>query len=147
MDGEQQGRDLVWQNIHRELQKLVSGFTALGVRTTSNGEADSADLPENDTEGVALVLPPWGCGAFGGDFHIKLLLIWTAASVCHHHVRELRLAVRRDWWEELHPDWRTLLDRLKMAELDQTWSILCCLANCHSESPPTEICWRDLWAD
>ena len=48
-------------NIRRDLVKAYSGFTAPGTQTgISTGN--------------------WGCGAFGGDLHLKSLLQWVACS-------------------------------------------------------------------
>lgn len=58
-----------------------------------------------------LVIPPWGCGTFGGDIRIKLLVLWIAASVCGR-IREVRFTVRKSWWEGLDPEWRALINRM-----------------------------------
>ncbi|KAG8845863.1 hypothetical protein FRB91_001378 [Serendipita sp. 411] len=96
MDGEFHGRDRELQFVKRELRKLVTGFAALTKTKTKeegrNDENEDKDEDERDGEEakgarargekrIRVVLPPWGCGTFGGDLTVKLLLIWLAASI------------------------------------------------------------------
>ena len=67
------GTDLQLAHLEREVKKLLAGFSAL----------------EQDTTVVA---PPWGCGAFGGDVRVKLLVLWLAASLSGR-VKELRVVL------------------------------------------------------
>ncbi|KAF7553200.1 hypothetical protein G7Z17_g3802 [Cylindrodendrum hubeiense] len=53
--------DLLPENIDRELQKAITGFTA---------------YPERNAVWSGL----WGCGAFCGDAGVKLVVLWLAAS-------------------------------------------------------------------
>jgi poly(ADP-ribose) glycohydrolase len=55
--------DLYPENIDRELQKATHGFTSY------NGDSIFTGL--------------WGCGAFGGDPGVKLMILWLAAGVAN----------------------------------------------------------------
>lgn len=93
MDGEQHGRDTDPPNLTRELVKLVTGFRGL-VRSYPAAR-------------WMVVVPPWGCGTFGGDLKVKLFLIWIAASLCG--IDELRFAIRMDIWNEIDAPWRAFI--------------------------------------
>jgi hypothetical protein len=126
MDGERYGRDVEMENMLREINKLMSGFNALLHRNAKN----LADDHSTSEHRFVVVLPPWGCGTFGGDFKVKLLLIWMAASMCG--ISELRLAVKSAWWNTLDADWRGLIERMRTMEdlsniwdVAQVWRLLC----------------------
>ncbi|KIM32523.1 hypothetical protein M408DRAFT_220255 [Serendipita vermifera MAFF 305830] len=110
MDEDKHGKDAEAANILREMHKLMSGFSALALRSKANGHRS------------IVVVPPWGCGTFGGDFRVKLLLIWMAATVCG--IGELRCAVKEGWWVGLDPSWRLLIDRIRGKERDSgAWDV------------------------
>lgn len=125
MDGELHGRDAELPLMERELRKLVVGFNAL-VRQPHSDIKESCDqsrsgvMHQRGKNHVVVVLPPWGCGTFGGDFKIKLLLIWLAASMVTgtdlasavSASLELRLAVKKAWWEALDAEWRMFLEMI-----------------------------------
>lgn len=67
------GTDLQPAHLEREIKKLLAGFAALG-------------------HGTTVITPPWGCGAFGGDLRVKLLVLWLAASLSGR-VKELRVVL------------------------------------------------------
>jgi hypothetical protein len=137
MDGESHGKDLGWENVHRELKKLTSGFHALASRMPP----DHKIRPGYGNKTI-MVIPPWGCGTFGGDFHVKLLLIWMCASAYGDHIRELRLVVRRDWWESSIPAWRSLIGRLEGSSLERAWSGFTHLMERYSEDRNSPIQWH-----
>ena len=118
MDAELHGRDAELALMERELRKLIVGFGAL-VRYPYNGIKELAPQ-ERKKSHVVVVVPPWGCGTFGGDFKIKLLLIWLAASVVTSpnvdpplsRSIELRLAVKEAWWDTLDAEWRMFLEAI-----------------------------------
>jgi hypothetical protein len=145
MDGELHGRDLDKKVMIREMRKLASGFKGLLMNNIS--PLTSIDEPKeieilgnsgtvhNARRGVVLIVPPWGCGTFGGDFKVKLLLIWLVASlygvlnqdqkstweesgsdedskVRRGGIKEIRLAVKRSWWEGLDESWRAFIGSL-----------------------------------
>ncbi|KAG8804110.1 hypothetical protein FRC17_006036 [Serendipita sp. 399] len=116
MDGEFHGRDRELDLVKRELRKLITGFGAL-------------DINEHSGKGrrMRVVVPPWGCGTFGGDLRVKLLLIWLSASIVSGEqpsfgdqvqkngddkeeedtgALELHLSLRKDMWNRLDPEWR-----------------------------------------
>jgi len=137
MDGENHGKDLDWENVHRELKKLSSGFHALASRMPP----DSNTRPWSGNKTI-MVIPPWGCGTFGGDFHVKLLLIWMCASAYGDYVRELRLVVRRGWWESTVPAWRSLIGRLEGSSLEKAWSGVTRLMKRYSDDPNSPVQWH-----
>jgi hypothetical protein len=145
MDGELHGRDLDKKVMIREMRKLASGFR--GLLTNNTSPLDSIDESKeteilgdggqvrNTRREVVLVVPPWGCGTFGGDFKVKLLLIWLVASsygvpnqdqrstqdesdvdgdsqLRRGGIKEIRLAVKRSWWEGLDESWRAFIGSL-----------------------------------
>ncbi|RBR25940.1 uncharacterized protein FIESC28_01213 [Fusarium coffeatum] len=55
--------DLYPENIDRELNKAINGFTSY------NGDSIFTGL--------------WGCGAFGGDPGVKLMILWLAAGAAN----------------------------------------------------------------
>ena len=67
------GTDLQPAHLEREVKKLLAGFAAL-------------------EHGTTVIAPPWGCGAFGGDLRVKLLVLWLAASLSGR-VKELRVVL------------------------------------------------------
>lgn len=140
MDGEERGKDLDPQNVYRELRKLACGFNALG----SYADADDDRAPRTGDGKKVVVISPWGCGAFGGDFHIKLLLIWICASAYGDNVEELRLAVRRDWWESLDQDWRALIDHFREMSLERVWVAFSHLMRKYVDDPNSAIQWHSL---
>ncbi|PVF98582.1 hypothetical protein CPB86DRAFT_825625 [Serendipita vermifera] len=144
MDTELHGKDLDKKVMLREMRKLATGFRGLlnsgASPLGSTNELVEARIPANsnqkgDRKQVVLVIPPWGCGTFGGDFKVKLLLIWLVASlygipdqhpkrplddsdssngskVWRDGIKEIRLAVKKSWWEALDEDWRIFVENL-----------------------------------
>ncbi|KAG8808958.1 hypothetical protein FRC17_003683 [Serendipita sp. 399] len=117
MDGESHGRDRELELMKRELRKLITGFGALEINEQSGKWRSRARV----------VVPPWGCGTFGGDLRVKLLLIWLSASIVSGELPsfgdqgqedgdekeeegmgalELRFSLRQDIWNQLDPEWR-----------------------------------------
>jgi hypothetical protein len=134
MDGERHGRDSEMKNMLREINKLMSGFTALLHRNAKNLGNDHGTGEHR----FVVVLSPWGCGTFGGDLKVKLLLVWMAASMCR--ISELRFAVKSAWWNALDADWRGLIERMRIRDnlgsgwdVGQVWRLLCRL---EKASPP-----------
>jgi hypothetical protein len=175
MDGELHGRDLDKKVMIREMRKLASGFRGLFTNSISSlGSTDElketeilgdSGLARNTRREVVLVVPPWGCGTFGGDFKVKLLLIWLVASlygvpnqeqksnrdesdvggdskVRRSGIKEIRLAVKRSWWEGLDESWRafigslaceTELNKGKMREIQSVAGLWKYLYDCSEE--------------
>ncbi|KZW00498.1 hypothetical protein EXIGLDRAFT_721275 [Exidia glandulosa HHB12029] len=91
--------DLHPRILQRELTKLLAGFSGLA-------------------RGTDVVSIPWGCGAFGGDVRVKVLLLWIAASasgnVSRLHftapagglavLQQLQSLSARTLWDVLHSD-------------------------------------------
>lgn len=46
-----------------------------------HGSDQAPDSSHDAATTTNIVSPPWGCGAFGGDIRVKLLLIWLAATM------------------------------------------------------------------
>ena len=77
------------KGIRREINKAVSGFSGAGM--------DADDF-------MPIVTGRWGCGAFKGDEHLKLLIQWVAATEANRDmvyitdeeakVKELQVMVR-----------------------------------------------------
>jgi len=144
MDKERQGQDAKMGNMLREIHKLMSGFKALLQRNLEN----PMDTHHKNGHRLVVIIPPWGCGTFGGDIKVKLLLIWIAASVCG--INELRFAVRRDWWHALDVDWRNLIDNMRGMEVHDKarnvgwlWRLLCHLEKASDSS--TTFNWLGCW--
>merc|ERR1712048_947300 len=54
------------------------------------GKASAAFLPTDDNalqQWPTIATGNWGCGAFGGDVHLKALLQWMAASEVERHIK------------------------------------------------------------
>ncbi|KAM5348680.1 hypothetical protein ACJ41O_008504 [Fusarium nematophilum] len=61
--------DLEKENIDREIRKASAGFTSIG--------------------GDAVFTGLWGCGAFGGDPGVKLVVLWLAAAAARVRIHVL----------------------------------------------------------
>lgn len=102
--------DLQLSKMEREVGKLHSGFE---------------QLKRKSREPMIIVSPPWGCGAFGGDFRVKILLMWIAASLSDDHgVEVLRIVGTNQFLNCLGTSWREVLQRIKGLKVEELWKLL-----------------------
>ena len=94
--------DLQPGNVERETRKLYAAFrSAKEVWSKEKILSDSAASSEDDFK---VELPPWGCGAFGGNLAIKAKCMMMAAALAGLESRHVELVVTRDRGRELGDD-------------------------------------------
>ena len=109
------GTDLQQVHLEREVKKLLAGFSAL-------------------EQGTTVIAPPWGCGAFGGDLRVKLLLIWLAASLSGR-VKELRVVLVPYFRDLLGPSFDITAKKYATMTPAAIWKLL-------SACEGPEVIWR-----
>ncbi|KAF9563394.1 hypothetical protein EC968_004872 [Mortierella alpina] len=72
----------------REINKAIVGYRISPINSCEWGMAKGHDEDKmKDSSAVDRYRPiatgNWGCGAFGGHLHLKFVLQWIAASICH----------------------------------------------------------------
>ncbi|KAF3916646.1 hypothetical protein ABW20_dc0104730 [Dactylellina cionopaga] len=105
--------------LEKDLLKAYTGFQ--GVLDSQRGKGKKHRI----------VATPWGCGAFGGDIRVKLLLLWIAASFASANVddggatevvflvKDMVMDMKEMWWKET-------IQRIKDAGVgaDDVWRAL-----------------------
>jgi hypothetical protein len=76
-------KDLVTANVEREVKKLYAAFSG----------ASKTLLEQGSTDAAVVEAGPWGCGAFGGTFSVKMMCMQIASGLAD---TQLRLSITKN---------------------------------------------------
>lgn len=88
--------DLCPGNVEREVRKLFAAFNSV-----KQAPAKIPSTPSIMGEDIRIQMPPWGCGAFGGNLEVKAQCMMMAAALAGLSEQNMELIITPDRVTEL----------------------------------------------
>ncbi|KAK6538113.1 hypothetical protein TWF694_010995 [Orbilia ellipsospora] len=124
--------------LEKDLWKAYTGFFGVfnsqkstPVRRSASTSASTSTPQPHKRVKYRIVTPPWGCGAFGGDIRVKLMLLWIAASFAAANSNadvavELVFLVKLMAVDAVEVSWREMIGKIEKGGVgaDEIWQAL-----------------------